>query len=64
MDHDEQVREVYDGCYRRLVAQLFVVCGDLNEAEDAVQEAFVRAIAGHLVHLRPALTPSAQSPPP
>lgn len=45
MNHDERVREVYDGCYRRLVAQLFVVCGDLNEAEDAVQEAFVRAIA-------------------
>ncbi|MFK4088658.1 RNA polymerase sigma factor [Kribbella sp. NPDC020789] len=40
----ENVRELYDSCYRRLVAQLYVLCGSLSEAEDAVQEAFVRAI--------------------
>jgi RNA polymerase sigma-70 factor (ECF subfamily) len=40
----DDVRELYDGCYRRLVAQLFVVCGNLAEAEDAVQEAFIRAL--------------------
>ena len=45
MTHEQQVRELYGGCYRRLVAQLFAFCGDLQEAEDAVQEAFVRAVA-------------------
>jgi len=45
MDDNEEVRELFDGCYRRLVAQLYGVCGDLAEAEDAVQEAFVRALA-------------------
>ena len=40
----ESLREVYDGCYRRLVGQLYAVCGNLAEAEDAVQEAFVRAV--------------------
>lgn len=39
-----RVREVYGGCYRRLVGQMFAVCGSLGEAEDAVQEAFVRAV--------------------
>ncbi len=38
------VHEVYDASYRRLVAQLFALCGDQAEAEDAVQEAFVKAI--------------------
>ncbi len=38
------VREVYDASYRRLVVQLLAVCGDQAEAEDAVQEAFVKAI--------------------
>jgi RNA polymerase sigma factor (sigma-70 family) len=40
----ESLTEVYDGCYRRLVGQLYALCGSLSEAEDAVQEAFVRAI--------------------
>ena len=40
----ESLREVYDGCYRRLVGQMYGLCGSLSEAEDAVQEAFVRAI--------------------
>lgn len=38
------VREVYDASYQRLVVQLLAVCGDRAEAEDAVQEAFVKAI--------------------
>ncbi|MGH3507624.1 MAG: RNA polymerase sigma factor [Nocardioidaceae bacterium] len=38
------VREVYDVSYRRLVAQLLALCGDREVAEDAVQEAFVKAI--------------------
>ncbi len=36
---------VYDSSYRRLVGQLYAVCGDLAEAEDVVQEAFARAVA-------------------
>jgi len=41
----DPLRELYDGCYRRLVGQLYAVTGDLGEAQDAVQEAFVRALA-------------------
>jgi RNA polymerase sigma-70 factor (sigma-E family) len=36
--------ELYDASYRRLVVQLYAVCGDLADAEDAVQEAFVTAL--------------------
>lgn len=35
---------VYDAHYVGLVAQLHAMCGDRAEAEDAVQEAFVRAL--------------------
>src|SRR5690349_1495627 len=35
---------LYDASYRRLVVQLYAICGDLADAEDAVQEAFVTAI--------------------
>jgi RNA polymerase sigma-70 factor (sigma-E family) len=42
----DTVRTLYDGCYRRLVAQVYSVTTDLGEAQDAVQEAFVRALAG------------------
>ena len=41
---DDFVRQVYAASYRRLVGQLYGVCGDLGEAEDVVQEAFARAI--------------------
>jgi RNA polymerase sigma-70 factor (ECF subfamily) len=44
MVDDESLRDLYDGCYRRLVGQLYAICGNLGEAEDAVQEAFVRAV--------------------
>jgi RNA polymerase sigma-70 factor (sigma-E family) len=39
------VAEVYHACYRRLVVQLFAFTTDLTEAQDAVQEAFARAVA-------------------
>ena len=38
------VDELYDASYRRLVVQLFAIGGDLADAEDAVQEAFVTAL--------------------
>ena len=38
------MREVYDVSYPRLVVQLFALTGDLADAEDAVQEAFVKAL--------------------
>ena len=43
--HDEAVAQIFDASYRRLVGQLHAVCGDLAEAEEVVQEAFVRAVA-------------------
>ena len=45
MAREDWVREVYDASYRRLVVQLYALTGDLAEAEDAVQEAFVGALA-------------------
>jgi RNA polymerase sigma-70 factor (ECF subfamily) len=39
------VREIYEASYRRLVTQAYAVAGDNVEAEDAVQEAFARAVA-------------------
>src|SRR6476659_753557 len=39
------LREIYEASYRRLVAQTYAVAGDRVEAEDAVQEAFARAVA-------------------
>jgi RNA polymerase sigma-70 factor (ECF subfamily) len=41
---DEGLRELYDASYARLVGQLTAVTGSRTEAEDVVQEAFVRAI--------------------
>jgi RNA polymerase sigma-70 factor (sigma-E family) len=38
------LHELYDASYSRLVLQVFAFCGDAAEAEDAVQEAFVKAI--------------------
>ena len=47
MDRSREVDdldELYVGSYRRLVVQMYAICGDLNDAEDAVQEAFITAI--------------------
>jgi RNA polymerase sigma factor (sigma-70 family) len=40
---DETFTDLYDGCYRRLVGELYVVLGSLPEAEDVVQDAFAQA---------------------
>lgn len=45
VDDHPSLREVFTVSYRRLVVQLYGVTGDLDEAEDLVQEAFVRAAA-------------------
>jgi RNA polymerase sigma-70 factor (ECF subfamily) len=39
------LEDVFNASYRRLVMQLYGVVGDRAEAEDVVQEAFVRAVA-------------------
>jgi RNA polymerase sigma-70 factor, ECF subfamily len=44
-DDGVHVEEVFDLSYRRLVIQLYGVVGDRGEAEDLVQDAFVRAVA-------------------
>ncbi|MFD6610896.1 RNA polymerase sigma factor [Micromonospora chalcea] len=45
MSDDKVIADVYAGCFRRLVVQLYAVTGDLSEAQEAVQEAFTRALA-------------------
>lgn len=45
MSDGDLIAEVYAGCFRRLVVQLYAVSGDMNEAQEAVQEAFTRAVA-------------------
>ncbi|MEH1126712.1 sigma factor [Micromonospora sp. CPCC 206061] len=45
MEDDDVVGEVYAGCFNGLVVQLYAMTGDLHEAQEAVQEAFVRALA-------------------
>lgn len=42
---DAALDDVFHASYRRLVVQLYGVVGDLGEAEDLVQEAFVKAAA-------------------
>jgi len=37
--------EFYQSAFGRLVGQVYLVTGDLGDAEDAVQEAFARASA-------------------
>src|ERR1700709_2860731 len=41
---DEAFTDLYDGCYRRLVGELYVVLGSLAEAEDVVQDAFAQGL--------------------
>jgi RNA polymerase sigma-70 factor (ECF subfamily) len=46
--HHVVLSDVFAASYRRLVVQMYGVVGDAAEAEDLVQEAFVRAsAAGH-----------------
>lgn len=42
MAQGQDLRDLYAASYVRLVATVGAVCGDRHEAEDAVQEAFVR----------------------
>lgn len=44
MTDSDTVRAVFEASYRRLVGQLYGVCGDLTEAEEVVAEAFARAV--------------------
>ena len=46
-----EFEELYTSTFGRLVGQLFLVTGDLHEAEEVVQEAFTRA-AGRWHRLR------------
>lgn len=46
------LREVFDASYRKLVVQLYAITGDYDEAEDLVQEAFVKAVANERQFLR------------
>lgn len=41
---DNEIRELYAESYRRLLGQLIGVTGSVAEAEDVVQEAFVRGL--------------------
>ena len=41
---DTEIQELYAAAYRRLLAQLIGVTGSVAEAEDVVQEAFVRGL--------------------
>lgn len=40
----QDLRDLYAASYARLVGQVGAVCGDRHEAEEAVQDAFVRLI--------------------
>jgi RNA polymerase sigma-70 factor, ECF subfamily len=42
---DSEIQELYAASYRRLLAQLIGVTGSVVEAEDVVQEAFVRGLS-------------------
>ncbi|RKE19410.1 SigE family RNA polymerase sigma factor [Streptomyces sp. TLI_171] len=55
---EEEFTEFYRHSVRRLTGQLYVVTGDLHEAQDVVQEAFVRAW-GHRRGLDRELAPEA-----
>ena len=43
MQASDDFEAFYRAAYTRLVGQLFLIVGDIHEAEDCVQEAFVRA---------------------
>jgi RNA polymerase sigma-70 factor (ECF subfamily) len=54
----EEFDTFYSASFRRLVAQVYAMVGDLDEAQDCVQEAFVRAWS-HRRQLERALAPEA-----
>lgn len=54
----DELDVLYSRSYRRLVVQMYSICGDLADAEDAVQEAFITAIRKRRV-LRSAQNPEA-----
>lgn len=45
MSYRELIHELYVASYQRLVLQLYPVTGDLGEAQEVVQEAFVKLLA-------------------
>ncbi|MDG4821752.1 RNA polymerase sigma factor [Asanoa sp. WMMD1127] len=45
MSHRELIRDLYVASYQRLVLQLYPVTGELGDAQDVVQEAFVKLLA-------------------
>lgn len=51
-----EIEELYRATYQRLVLSAYALTGDLPEAQDAVREAFVRAVS------RPAKVLAADSP--
>jgi RNA polymerase sigma-70 factor (sigma-E family) len=40
----QDMDDLYAATYQRLVVQMYAICGDLRDAEDAVQEAFVTVL--------------------
>jgi DNA-directed RNA polymerase specialized sigma24 family protein len=44
MAGDPDLDQLYHSSYRRLFVQMYAICGDVAEAEDAVQDAFVAAL--------------------
>lgn len=44
-ESEDPIQRCFDASYRRLVGQLYGVCGDLSEAEDVVAEAFAKAVS-------------------
>ena len=55
---DARIQQIYAASYRRLLGQLIALTGNVAEAEDAVQEAFVRGL-GHPARLLGADNPEA-----
>lgn len=45
IDADAAMEDLYKSSYLRLVRHLYAMTGDLDEAQEVVQEAFVRAVA-------------------
>jgi RNA polymerase sigma-70 factor (ECF subfamily) len=45
VSHQEAIKDLYLASHQRLVLQLYPLTGDLGEAQEAVQEAFVKLLA-------------------